>query len=40
MIDDLIESKKCLAQEVVGIGENWITEMTTDELRSVVALRR
>jgi hypothetical protein len=29
-----------LAQAVVGSGENWVTEMSTDELRRVVALRR
>jgi SNF2 family DNA or RNA helicase len=40
MIDDMIESKKGLAQAVVGSGENWLTEMSTDELRRVVALRR
>jgi SNF2 family DNA or RNA helicase len=40
MIDDMIESKKGLAQAVVGSGENWLTEMSTDELRRVVTLRR
>jgi SNF2 family DNA or RNA helicase len=40
MIDDMIESKKDLAQAVVGSGENWLTEMSTDELRKVVSLRR
>ena len=40
MIDDMIETKKGLAQAVVGSGENWITEMSTAELRRVVALRR
>jgi SNF2 family DNA or RNA helicase len=40
MIDEMIESKKGLAQAVVGSGENWITEMSTDELRRVVMLRR
>ena len=40
MIDDMIESKKGLAQAVIGSGENWITEMSTDELRKVVSLRR
>ncbi|RPH62793.1 MAG: DEAD/DEAH box helicase [Chloroflexi bacterium] len=40
MIDDMIESKKGLAQAVVGSGENWLTEMSTDELRRVVGLRR
>ena len=40
MIDDMIESKKGLAQAVVGSGENWISEMSTDDLRKVVSLRR
>ena len=40
MIDDMIESKKGLAQAVVGSGENWLTEMSSDELRKVVSLRR
>ncbi len=40
MIDDMIESKKGLAQAVMGSGENWLTEMSTDELRRVVSLRR
>jgi SNF2 family DNA or RNA helicase len=40
MIDDMIESKKGLAQAVVGSGENWLTEMSTDELRRVVSLRK
>ena len=40
MIDDMIESKKGLAQAVVGSGENWLTEISTDELRKVVSLRR
>ncbi len=40
MIDDMIDSKKGLAQAVVGSGENWLTEMSTDELRRVVSLRR
>jgi len=40
MIDDMIESKKGLAQAIVGSGENWLTEMSTDALRRVVTLRR
>jgi SNF2 family DNA or RNA helicase len=40
MIDKMIESKKGLALAIVGRGENWITEMNTDELRRVVMLRR
>ncbi len=40
MIDEMIESKKALAQSVVGSGENWLTELSTDELRDLVTLRR
>ncbi|MBI5841143.1 MAG: DEAD/DEAH box helicase [Chloroflexi bacterium] len=40
MIDDMIESKKGLAQAIVGGGENWLTEMSTDELRKIVEYRR
>jgi SNF2 family DNA or RNA helicase len=40
MIDDMIESKKSLAQAVVGRGENWLTELSTQELRQLVQLRR
>jgi SNF2 family DNA or RNA helicase len=39
-IDALIESKKALAESVVGAGENWLTELGTDELRDVMQLRR
>ena len=39
MIDDMIESKKGLAQAVVGSGEGWLTELSTDELRQLVMLR-
>jgi SNF2 family DNA or RNA helicase len=40
MIDDMIESKKELAQSVIGSGEQWLTELSTDDLRELVALRR
>ncbi len=40
MIDELIESKKDLAQMVLGSGEQWLTELSTDDLRSLVSLRR
>ncbi|HNS64519.1 MAG TPA: C-terminal helicase domain-containing protein, partial [Anaerolineaceae bacterium] len=39
-IDELIESKKGLAEAVIGSGEQWLTELSTDELREMVALRR
>jgi SNF2 family DNA or RNA helicase len=38
-IDKMIESKKALAESVVGAGEGWLTELSTDELREIMALR-
>lgn len=40
MIDDMIESKKGLAQAVIGSSEGWLTELSTEALREVVKLRR
>jgi len=39
-IDELIESKKALADSVVSSGEAWLTELSTTELRELMALRR
>jgi SNF2 family DNA or RNA helicase len=39
-IDELIEHKQALADSIVGEGESWLSEMSTDELRDLVALRR
>ncbi|MDY6803723.1 MAG: DEAD/DEAH box helicase [Cyanobacteriota bacterium] len=39
-IHDLIESKKELAEQVVGAGEQWLTELNTDELRNLLILDR
>jgi SNF2 family DNA or RNA helicase len=38
-IDQLIESKQALAQQVVGSGETWLSEMSNHQLRSLVELR-
>ena len=38
-IDEMINSKRALADSVVGTGEQWITELDTDELRNVISLR-
>jgi SNF2 family DNA or RNA helicase len=38
-IDELIESKLALAQSVVGTGEQWLTELGTDDLRDLMTLR-
>ena len=38
-IDELIESKRALAEHIVGAGEGWLTELSTDELRNIFTLR-
>jgi SNF2 family DNA or RNA helicase len=38
-IDAMISSKRALAASVVGTGEEWISELSTDELRDVISLR-
>ncbi len=38
-IDELMERKKDLAQRVVAAGEEWITELSTEELRELFRLR-
>ena len=37
-IDEMIEEKKALADRVVGTGEGWLTELSTDDLRAVLEL--
>lgn len=39
-IDQMIEQKKELAESIVGSGENWVTEMSTDQLKELFALSR
>jgi SNF2 family DNA or RNA helicase len=34
----LIDRKKDLAERVVGTGEGWLTELSTEELRDVITL--
>ena len=38
-IDVLIESKRELAENVIGAGEGWLTDLDTDALRELVVLR-
>jgi SNF2 family DNA or RNA helicase len=38
-IDDLIESKRALAENIVGQGEGWVTELDTEDLRNLISLR-
>ena len=39
-IDSLLERKRKLAENIVGGGENWLTELSTDQLRDLFALSR
>ena len=39
-IHEMIESKKALAEQVVGTGEQWLTELDTDQLRNLLVLER
>jgi SNF2 family DNA or RNA helicase len=39
-INAILESKQSLAETIVGSGENWLTELNTDELREILTLRR
>jgi len=38
-IDAMITAKRQLADRVLGSGEEWVTELSTDDLRDLVALR-
>jgi non-specific serine/threonine protein kinase len=37
-IDAMIEQKRALAERIVGTGEKWLTELSTDALREILAL--
>jgi SNF2 family DNA or RNA helicase len=38
-IDQMIEQKTDLAQNIIGSGEQWLTEMTTNQLHDLLMLR-
>ncbi len=38
-IDQMIESKIALAEDVIGSGEEWLTELSADQLRDILTLR-
>ena len=38
-IDQMIEQKTALADNVIGSGENWLTELSLTQLREVLELR-
>jgi SNF2 family DNA or RNA helicase len=39
-INEMLESKKQLAEQTVDVGENWLTELDTDQLRNLLVLDR
>jgi SNF2 family DNA or RNA helicase len=39
-INDMMESKKQLAEQTVDAGERWLTELDTDQLRNLLLLDR
>ena len=39
-IHEMIESKKALAEQVVGTGEDWLTDLDSDALRDLLLLDR
>ena len=39
-IDEMIERKKEVAEKVVGAGEGWLTELSNDDLKDVLALSK
>jgi SNF2 family DNA or RNA helicase len=39
-IDEMIERKLGLSEQIVGSGENWITELSTEDLHDLFTLRR
>jgi SNF2 family DNA or RNA helicase len=38
-IDEMIEKKKAVAEQVVGTGEGWLTSLSTSALRELMTLR-
>jgi SNF2 family DNA or RNA helicase len=39
-VDELLTRKSALAEQVVGSGEDWLTELSTEALRDLLVLRR
>jgi hypothetical protein len=39
-IDEMIEQKTELAENIIGSGEAWLTELSTEQLRDMLTLRR
>lgn len=39
-IDEMIEAKQSIAASIVGTGEGWLTELSTEQLKDLFTLRR
>ena len=39
-IDAMIEGKRSIAEDIIGSGEQWITELSDDELHDIFSLRK
>lgn len=39
-IDEMIDRKSSLSEQIISGGESWITELSTDELRDIFTLRK
>ena len=39
-INEMIESKKQLSEQTIDVGEDWLTELDTDQLRNLLLLER
>ena len=39
-IDEILMNKKLLAESVVGAGEAWLTELSTSEIKALIALSK
>ena len=38
-IDQMIQEKTALAENIIGSGDDWLTELSTGQLREVLMLR-
>ncbi len=39
-IHDMIERKQAIVESIVGASENWITELSTSDLKKLFRLRK
>jgi SNF2 family DNA or RNA helicase len=39
-IDEMLERKKALAEQIVGAGEGWLTELSNEQLKQIWSLRK